>query len=41
MTSKRYNKLPKKTKELPAEVIEKLIPELKKIVRVNSMSQQI
>ena len=30
MTSKRYNKLPKKTKELPAEVIEKLIPELKK-----------
>ena len=30
MTSKWYNKLPKKTKELPAEVIEKLIPELKK-----------
>ena len=30
MTSKRYNKLPKKTKELPAELIEKLIPELKK-----------
>ena len=30
MTSKRYKKLPKKTKELPASVIEKLIPELKK-----------
>ena len=30
MTSKRYNKLPKKTKELSAELIEKLIPELKK-----------
>ena len=30
MTSKRYNKLPKKTKELPAELIEKLISELKK-----------
>ena len=30
MTSKRYNKLPKKTKELPADLIEKLIPELKK-----------
>ncbi len=30
MTSKRYKKLPTKTKELPAELIEKLIPELKK-----------
>ncbi len=30
MNSKRYKKLPKKTKELPASVIEKLIPELKK-----------
>ena len=30
MSSKRYKKLPKKTKELPAEIIEKLIPELKK-----------
>jgi len=30
MTSKRYNKLPEKTKELKAELIEKLIPELKK-----------
>ena len=30
MTSKRYKKLPKKTKELAADVIEKLIPELKK-----------
>ena len=30
MASKRYKKLPKKTKELSAELIEKLIPELKK-----------
>ena len=30
MTSKRYKKLPEKTKELPAELIEKLIPKLKK-----------
>ena len=30
MTSKRYKKLPTKTKELPAELIEKLVPELKK-----------
>ena len=29
MSSKRYKKLPKKTKELPSEVIEKLIPKLK------------
>ena len=27
MSSKRYKKLPEKTKELPAELIEKLIPE--------------
>ena len=30
MSSKRYNKLPEKTKELPADIIEKLIPDLKK-----------
>ena len=30
MTSKRYKKLPKKTKELSAQLIEKLITELKK-----------
>ena len=30
MTSKRYNKLPKKTKILNAELLEKLLPELKK-----------
>ena len=30
MTSKRYKKLPEKTKGLPAELIEKLIPDLKK-----------
>ena len=29
MSSKRYKKLPEKTKELPPEVIEKLIPKLK------------
>ena len=30
MTSKRYKKLPEKTKDLNAETIEKLLPELKK-----------
>jgi len=30
MSSKRYKKLPQKTKELSYELIEKLIPELKK-----------
>ena len=30
MSSKRYKKLPEKTKELPAELIEKLISDLKK-----------
>ena len=30
MTSKRYKKLPEKTKDLNAESIEKLLPELKK-----------
>ena len=30
MNSKRYNKLPKKTKELPAQIIENLLKELKK-----------
>ena len=30
MTSKRYKKLPEKTKEFTAELIEKLIPDLKK-----------
>jgi len=30
MLSKRYKKLPKNTKELPSELIEKLIPEIKK-----------
>ena len=29
MSSKRYKKLPKKTKELPSEVIENLIPKIK------------
>ena len=30
MASKRFKKLPKKTKELNSELIEKLLPELKK-----------
>ena len=30
MTSKRFKKLPKKTKELASEMIEKLLPEIKK-----------
>ena len=30
MPSKRYKKLPEKTKDLEAEVIEKLLPEVKK-----------
>ena len=30
MTSKRYKKLPEKTKELKAELIEKIIPDIKK-----------
>ena len=30
MLSKRYKKLPENTKELPSELIEKLIPEIKK-----------
>jgi large subunit ribosomal protein L1 len=30
MSSKRFNQLPKKTKDLPAEVIEKLLTEVKK-----------
>ena len=35
MTSKRFKKLPEKTKDLNAEPIEKLLPELKKIVQQN------
>ena len=30
MPSKRYKKLPEKTKDLEAELIEKLLPEVKK-----------
>ena len=30
MPSKRFKKLPEKTKDLSAEVIEKLLPEVKK-----------
>ena len=41
MTSKRYKKLPEKTKELKAELIEKLIPELKKIAQQSLMNQLI
>jgi large subunit ribosomal protein L1 len=38
MASKRFKKLPEKTSDLPSEVIEKLIPEVKKIVQPNLMS---
>ena len=38
MPSKRYKKLPEKTKDLNAEVIEKLLPEVKKIAQLNLMS---
>ena len=38
MPSKRFKKLPEKTKDLNPEVIEKLLPEVKKIVRPNLMS---
>ena len=36
MTSKRYKKLPEKTKELQAELIEKLIPVIKNNCTANS-----
>ena len=38
MASKRFKKLPEKTNDLNAEVIEKLLPEVKKIVQLNLMS---
>ena len=38
MPSKRYKKLPEKTKDLNAGTIEKLLPEVKKIVQLNLMS---
>ena len=38
MPSKRYKKLPEKTKDLNADLIEKLLPEVKKIARLNLMS---
>ncbi len=41
MASKRYNKLPEKTKDLNADLIEKLLPELKKTAQLNLMSLQI
>ena len=39
MSSKRYKKLPEKTKELPSENIDKLLTLIKKIVQLNLMSQ--
>ena len=33
MTSKRFKKLPEKTKDLGAEAFEKLIPQLKKNIK--------
>ena len=41
MVSKRFKKLPEKTKDINAETIEKLIPQLKKIAQLNLMSQLI
>ena len=41
MSSKRFKKLPEKTKELPSEVIEKLLPVVKKTAQLNLMSQLI
>ena len=38
MSSKRYKKLPEKTSNLPSEVIEKVLPLVKKIVQQNLMS---
>ena len=41
MKSKRFKQLPKKTKDLPSETIEKLITEVKKIVLQNLMNRLI
>ena len=41
MRSKRYKKLPEKTRDLNPEPFQKLISEIKKIVLLNSMSQLI
>ena len=41
MKSKRFKKLPEKTFELESEVIEKLLPVIKKIVQQSLMSQLI
>ena len=41
MTSKRFKKLPEKTKDLPSELIEKLLADVKKTVLQNSTNQLI
>ena len=41
MTSKRFKKLPEKTKDLSPELMEKLLVDVKKIVLQNLMSQLI
>ena len=41
MSSKRFDKLPKKTFDLPSEEIKKLIQEIKKTAQPNLMSQLI
>ena len=41
MKSKRFKKLPEKTSDLPSEMIEKLLPVIKKIVLQNLMSHLI
>ena len=38
MSSKRYKNLPEKTRDLQSETLDKLIPILKKIVQLSSMS---
>jgi hypothetical protein len=38
MSSKRFKNLPTKTLDLSAELVEKLIPEVKKIVLLSLMS---
>ena len=41
MSSKRFKKLPSDTKKIKADMIEKLLPLIKKIVLQNLMSQLI
>ena len=38
MASKRFKKLPEKTSNLPAETVDKLLVEIKKIVQLSLMN---